>query len=67
MDGVNKLLTAAGDQFIVLWDVPTGKKINSFHGHTSSVRSVNFKTNDSGTFKECDTGLIIKLDIIEYY
>jgi denticleless len=30
VDGVNKLLTAAGDQFIVLWDVPTGKKINSF-------------------------------------
>lgn len=54
MDGADKLLTAAGDQSTVLWDVPTSKKINSFHGHTSSVRSVNFKTNDSGTFKECN-------------
>lgn len=48
MGGDSKLLSAAGDQTVVLWDVPTAKKLNSFQGHTSSVRSVNFKTNDPG-------------------
>ncbi|VDI80479.1 denticleless [Mytilus galloprovincialis] len=50
MGGDSKLLSAAGDQTVVLWDVPTAKKLNSFQGHTSSVRSVNFKTNDPAVF-----------------
>ncbi|XP_021363808.1 denticleless protein homolog [Mizuhopecten yessoensis] len=46
----NKLVTASGDQTAVLWDVPTAEKLDVFKGHTSSVRTVAFRSDDSAVF-----------------
>jgi WD40 repeat protein len=45
-----KLLTASGDQTICLWDVPNKKKLLTFKGHSSSVRSVKYRPQDDGTY-----------------
>ncbi|XP_060082878.1 denticleless protein homolog [Ylistrum balloti] len=46
----NKLVTASGDQTAVLWDVPRAEKMDVFKGHTSSVRTVAFRSDDSAVF-----------------
>ncbi|XP_033734620.1 LOW QUALITY PROTEIN: denticleless protein homolog [Pecten maximus] len=46
----NKLVTASGDQTAVLWDVPRAEKLDVFKGHTSSVRTVAFRSDDSAVF-----------------
>ncbi|XP_053394670.1 denticleless protein homolog [Mercenaria mercenaria] len=45
-----KLLTASGDQTIGLWDVPSKKKLLTFKGHSSSVRSVRYRPQDDAVF-----------------
>eukprot|EP00118_Oscarella_pearsei_P020067 m.216254 g.216254 ORF g.216254 m.216254 type:complete len:531 (+) comp39855_c1_seq7:55-1647(+) len=45
-----KLLTGSGDQTAILWDTISGRSIRHFHGHQSSVKSVNFRRNDSNVF-----------------
>ena len=44
--GENSLLTASGDQTIVLWDVAEEEKVSTFRGHTSSVKTVQYRHND---------------------
>ncbi|ESP02282.1 hypothetical protein LOTGIDRAFT_138584 [Lottia gigantea] len=46
MEKEEKLLTASGDQTAVLWDVKTSQKLETFKGHTSSIRSVAFRKFD---------------------
>ncbi|CAH1792154.1 unnamed protein product [Owenia fusiformis] len=46
----NKLLTASGDQTISLWDVDTTSCLGLFKGHSSSVKSVNFRPQDKSVF-----------------
>ena len=48
MSKEDKILTGSGDQTICLWDATTAKKLLTFKGHTSSVRSVTFRTQDDG-------------------
>ncbi|XP_064622324.1 denticleless protein homolog A-like [Lineus longissimus] len=50
MEGDKKLLTASGDQTCVLWDVLQEEKLSVFKGHTSSVKSVEFRPQDKCTF-----------------
>ena len=37
-----RLLTAAKDQTLRLWDVETGKELHCFFGHTSHVNAAAF-------------------------
>ncbi|XP_069116303.1 denticleless protein homolog [Argopecten irradians] len=46
----DKLVTASGDQTAVLWDIPRAEKLDVFKGHTSSVRTVAFRKDDSAVF-----------------
>ncbi|XP_050405041.1 denticleless protein homolog [Patella vulgata] len=46
MEKEEKLLTGSGDQTAVLWDAATSKKLETFKGHTSSIRSVAFRKFD---------------------
>ena len=48
MSKEEKILTGSGDQTICLWDAKTAKKLLTFKGHTSSVRSVVFRPQDDG-------------------
>ena len=48
MPGENQLLTASGDQSIVLWDVGAEEKLSTFRGHTSSVKTVRFQFGGKG-------------------
>jgi WD40 repeat protein len=50
MEGEKKLLTASGDQTCALWDVIEEEKLSVFKGHTSSVKSVEFRPQDRCTF-----------------
>ena len=42
----SKLLTASGDQSCVLWDMVNIKSIDTFKGHTSSVKSVDWRPHN---------------------
>ncbi|XP_031562015.1 denticleless protein homolog B-like [Actinia tenebrosa] len=50
MEGEAKLVTASGDQTALLWDVENGKCLSIFRGHSSSLKSANFRENDIFTF-----------------
>jgi len=44
----NQLVTASGDQNIALWDVTAESSIATFHGHTSSIKTVRFMHSHDG-------------------
>ncbi|BFZ07529.1 hypothetical protein BsWGS_10568 [Bradybaena similaris] len=46
----NKLLTASGDQTVVLYDVETCQRLDIFRGHASSVKSISNKVYDNAVF-----------------
>ena len=54
MPNENKLLTASGDQTVVLWDVKTEEKLAVFKGHTSSIKTARF-----GHENKCNCGLLL--------
>ena len=54
MSKEEKILTGSGDQTICLWDARTAQKLLTFKGHTSSVRSVVFRSHDDGKYS-CNT------------
>lgn len=49
MESEEKILTASGDQTVVMWDVEKQEKLNVFRGHTSSVRCVCAQRGSNGT------------------
>lgn len=49
MESEEKILTASGDQTVVMWDVEKQDKLNVFRGHTSSVRCVCAQRGSNGT------------------
>ena len=50
MPAENQLLTASGDLNIALWDVAGESCIASFHGHTSSIKSVSVVPSNNGWY-----------------
>ncbi|GAB1600829.1 denticleless protein homolog [Argonauta hians] len=50
MENEHKLLTASGDQSVVLWDALNQQKIQTFKGHSRSVKSVNFSPSNNSIF-----------------
>uniref|UniRef100_A0A2C9M0U7 Uncharacterized protein n=1 Tax=Biomphalaria glabrata TaxID=6526 RepID=A0A2C9M0U7_BIOGL len=46
----NKILTASGDQRILLHDVETCAKLDIFKGHSSSVKSISCRSGDDAVF-----------------
>ncbi|CAI9722131.1 homolog [Octopus vulgaris] len=50
MENEHKLLTASGDQTIVLWDALSQQKIQTFKGHSRSVKSVCFSPSSNFVF-----------------
>ena len=53
----NSLLTASGDQTIVLWDVTEEEKLGTFRGHTSSVKTVQYRHTDKCRHSSVDINL----------
>lgn len=53
----NSLLTASGDQTIVLWDVAEEEKLGTFRGHTSSVKTVQYRHTDKCRHSSVDINL----------
>lgn len=50
MESEEKILTASGDQTVVMWDVEKQEKLNVFRGHTSSVRCVCAQRGSNAVF-----------------
>ncbi|KAH9499609.1 hypothetical protein Btru_074252 [Bulinus truncatus] len=46
----NKILTASGDQKIILHDIETCAKLEVFKGHNSSVKSISCRSGDDAVF-----------------
>ena len=46
----DKILSGSGDQTIVLHDVPTGDKLETFRGHDSSINSISARVGDDGLY-----------------
>lgn len=46
----SKVITASGDMTAAVFDVPTGKKLAHFKGHTGSVKSVDIMPGCQSTF-----------------
>uniref|UniRef100_A0A8P4KFM4 Guanine nucleotide binding protein (G protein), beta 5b n=1 Tax=Dicentrarchus labrax TaxID=13489 RepID=A0A8P4KFM4_DICLA len=45
---LNKLLTSSGDGTCALWDVESGQLLQSFHGHTADVLSLDLAPSETG-------------------
>lgn len=43
-----QILTGSGDATCALWDVESGQLLQSFHGHTGDVMSIDLAPNESG-------------------
>ena len=46
----DKILSGSGDQTIVLHDVPTGDKLETFRGHVYSINSISARVGDDGLY-----------------
>ncbi|KAG8001413.1 Guanine nucleotide-binding protein subunit beta-5 [Nibea albiflora] len=45
---LNKILTSSGDGTCALWDVESGQLLQSFHGHTADVLSLDLAPSETG-------------------
>uniref|UniRef100_A0A7N6APR4 G protein subunit beta 5 n=1 Tax=Anabas testudineus TaxID=64144 RepID=A0A7N6APR4_ANATE len=45
---LNKILTSSGDGSCALWDVESGQLLQSFHGHTADVLSLDLAPSETG-------------------
>lgn len=57
-----QILTGSGDSTCALWDVDSGQLLQSFHGHSSDVMSLDLAPNETGnTFVSggCDKMVLI--------
>lgn len=43
-----QILTGSGDATCALWDVESGQLLQSFHGHTGDVMSIDLAPNETG-------------------
>lgn len=43
-----QILTGSGDSSCALWDVESGQLLQSFHGHTSDVMSIDLAPSEAG-------------------
>ena len=43
-----QILTGSGDSTCALWDVESGSMMQSFHGHTGDVMSIDISPSESG-------------------
>lgn len=43
-----QILTGSGDSTCALWDVESGQLLQSFHGHTGDVMSIDLSPNETG-------------------
>lgn len=46
----DKILSGSGDQTIMLHDIPTGSKLETFCGHKSSIKSISCRMDDDAVF-----------------
>ncbi|HRF98052.1 MAG TPA: hypothetical protein PLZ51_22755, partial [Aggregatilineales bacterium] len=54
-----QILSASGDQTLLLWDVATGAVLGEYKGHGSSVRSVAFNSEGTLAVSGEDNGGVI--------
>lgn len=45
---VIKILTGSGDATAALWDVESGQMLQSFHGHTGDIMSIDLSPSEIG-------------------
>jgi len=45
---VFKILTGSGDATAALWDVESGQMLQSFHGHTGDIMSIDLSPSEIG-------------------
>jgi len=45
---VLKILTGSGDATAALWDVESGQMLQSFHGHTGDIMSIDLSPSEIG-------------------
>lgn len=43
-----KILTGSGDATAALWDVESGQMLQSFHGHTGDIMSIDLSPSETG-------------------
>lgn len=48
-----KIASGSGDHTVKLWDVTSGREINTLTGHTSGVRKVSFSPDGGKIFSAC--------------
>lgn len=55
-----QILTGSGDSTCALWDVESGQLLQSFHGHTGDVMSIDLAPNETGnTFVSGVSGVLL--------
>lgn len=47
-DSIFKILTGSGDATAALWDVESGQMLQSFHGHTGDIMSIDLSPSEIG-------------------
>lgn len=47
-NNIFKILTGSGDASAALWDVETGQMLQSFHGHTGDIMSIDLSPSEIG-------------------
>lgn len=63
-----QILTGSGDSTCALWDVESGQLLQSFHGHTGDVMSIDLAPNETGnTFVSGVSAFEYRNHIIEHF
>lgn len=67
LDGKNMVVSGSWDSTSKVWDIESGKCLNTFEGHNGVVYSTMWSPINSGCFASCSGSLLYLFSVLMYF